>query len=63
MGELHAFGLHRTGLIAGVVIALIVLYLMRRFETGWVATIIVAILALVAGAYGGSYVERMMRGG
>ena len=61
--SLHALGLHRVGLIAGVIIALIVLWLMRRFETGWVMTIIVAILALVAGAYGGSYVETMMRGG
>jgi len=61
MMGLNALGLHRTGLIAGVVIALIVLYLLRRFEAGWVMTIIVAILVLVAGAYGGSYVQTMMR--
>jgi multisubunit Na+/H+ antiporter MnhE subunit len=60
---LHSLGLHGRGLLAGIVIALIVLYLLRRFETGWLATIIVAILALLAGAYGGSYIETMMRAG
>ena len=61
--DLHAFGLHRSGLLIGAIAAIIVLYLMRRFETGWLATIVVAILALIAGAYAGSYAETMMRGG
>ena len=62
MMSLNAFGLHRLGLVAGVIIALIVLWLLRRFETGWLMTIIVVIIALVAGAYGGSYFETIMRG-
>jgi len=52
MMSLNALGLHRTGLIAGLVVALVLLALLRYFRAGWLVSVVVAVVALVAAAYG-----------